>query len=92
MARAKDKKENMFGSFAPAVQARQQEQQQIEAVVTGKPAQPGAVGRPRKRQDTTTITLSISAADKQRVKAYAFANSVTVSDLLHQWIMENCAE
>lgn len=89
------KQKNMFGSFGAAVEQREQEQQQIEAVVTGKsqtqsPAK--AVGRPRKRQDATQITLIISKADKEKVKAYAFNHAVTVSDLLHRWIEENCTD
>lgn len=83
-------KGNMFGSFGVAAQERQKEQQQIEATVTGKEPAIKNVGRPRKRQDATSITLVISEADKAKVKAYAFKNSVTVSDLLHTWITECC--
>lgn len=84
---------NMFGSFGAAVEQREQEQQQIEAMVTGKSqGSVKAVGRPRKRQDATQITLIISKADKEKVKAYAFNHAVTVSDLLHRWIEENCTD
>ena len=88
MAKAKG---NMFSQ---AAQKRQQEQQEIEAVVTGAPveAAPDA-GRMRKRgADATTMTLAISRADKARVKAWAAQNSTTVSDLLHLWIQEHCGE
>ena len=89
MAKPKD---NMFGSFGAAIDERAQEQEYLESAVTGKTAKPGAVGRPRKRQDATTMTISISKADKQTVKAYAFQHAVTVSDLIHQWIIEHCTE
>lgn len=82
-------KGNMFGSFGVAAQERQKEQEQIEATVTGKEPLKN-VGRPRKRQDATSITLVISEADKAKVKAYAFKHSITVSDLLHTWITEFC--
>lgn len=49
--------------------------------------------RMRKRgAGATTMTLSISAEDKMRVKAYAASQATTVSDLLHQWIAEKCGE
>lgn len=83
-------KGNMFGSFGTAVQERQREQQKIEATVTSKGTPAKNVGRPRKRQNATSITLVISEADKAKVKAYALKHSITVSDLLHTWIMEHC--
>lgn len=87
-------KANMFGSYGAAAEARQQEQSKIEAAVTGAPEEkrPGTVGRPRKRQNATTMTVSISQADKDRVKAYAFHHALTVSDLLHQWIELHCQD
>lgn len=39
-----------------------------------------------------SISISISQADKDLVKEYAFAHAVTVSDLIHTWISENCVE
>lgn len=80
--------------FAAAVQQRQQEQQEIEAAVTGAPAPAQqAGGRLKKRgEDATTMTLAISKEDKATVKAWAAQHSTTVSDLLHKWIMENCTE
>ena len=94
---------NMFGSFGVAARERQAEQQQIEAKVTGQVAPPkpraakrasgsAPLGRPRKRLDATTMTISISQADKDQVKSYAFAHAVTVSDLIHTWINEHCVE
>ena len=93
---AKDKG-NMFGSFDKASEARAQEQKAIEAAVTGKAApapvaKSSAVGRPRKRQDATSMTICISQADKELVKSYALAHAVTVSDLIHRWIQETCNE
>ena len=38
------------------------------------------------------MTISISQADKDLVKSYAFAHAVTVSDLIHTWINEHCTE
>lgn len=72
---------NMFSGFGAAVQQREQEQQKISAVVTGAPAP---------KSNKTTITLSISNADKSKVKQYALAHGTTVSDLLHDWIEQNC--
>lgn len=98
---AKQDKGNMFGSFAKSVAEREQEQRAIEAAVTGKAApEPAAksvmktpgVGRPRKRVDATSMTICISQADKELVKAYALAHAVTVSDLIHKWIQETCDE
>ena len=68
---------NMFSGFGAAVQQREPEQQKISAVVTGAPAP---------KSNKTTITLSISNADKSKVKQYALAHGTTVSDLLHGWI------
>ena len=45
----------------------------------------------KKRGDNaTTITLSISAEDKTRMKRHAARNIMSASDLLHKWIEENC--
>lgn len=85
-------KENMFSSFDTAAQARQQEQQKIEAAVTGSQV-PENLGRLKKRGDgATTITLTISREDKARVKILAAKRGLAVSDLLHQWITESCRE
>lgn len=104
---AKQEKTNMFGSFGPAVAEREQEQRRIEAAVTGKRApglakavtsakppapRAGATGRPRKRANATCMTISIDQADKDLVKEYAFAHAVTVSDLIHMWIRQNCKD
>lgn len=102
------KRENLFGSFGTAAQQRQQEQERIETQVTGQDspaaAEPKqkpkskptvgspASGRPRKRVDATSMTISISQADKNLVKSYAFEHAVTVSDLIHTWIREHCVE
>ena len=40
----------------------------------------------------TTITLSITEANKMKVKVYAMAHKTTVSDLLHGWIQKHCKE
>ena len=72
------------------------------AEATAEPAEPvpksaarpktRSVGRPRKRVDATCMTISISQADKDLVKEYAFAHAVTVSDLIHRWIQETCRD
>ena len=105
---ARQKNENMFGIFGNAATMRQQEQERIEAAVTGRSApEPGKSvtaakpaagfraapsGRPRKRVDATCMTISISRADKDLVKDYAFAHAVTVSDLIHRWINQHCVD
>ena len=38
----------------------------------------------------TKITLSITPEDSDLVKMYALKNHTTVSNLLHEWIRENC--
>ena len=86
------KKENMFGSFGAAAADREQEQKQIEAIVTGKEARPELTGRPRKRKDAVNMTISISKEDRETVKAYAYDHAVTVSDLIHTWILLHCKE
>lgn len=48
------------------------------------------LGRPRKRENATTLTVSISRADKELVKMYAYRHSLSVSDLIHMWINEKC--
>lgn len=90
--------ENLFGSFDLAATARQREQQRIEARVTGQAAPPEPkgravpLGRPRKRLEATSMTISISQADKDLVKSFAFRHALTVSDLIHTWINEHCTE
>ncbi|MDE7243325.1 MAG: hypothetical protein K2O18_05010 [Oscillospiraceae bacterium] len=84
-------KENMF---AAAAQRREQEQQEIEAAVTGKPASDPALtpsGRYRKRgADATTLTVCIKREDKIRIKQCAAAKCMTVSDLMHELIEKYC--
>lgn len=75
------RKSNMFGA---AADRRAKEQQEIAAVVTNTPVE----GSGKK----TTITLSISEADKMAVKIYAMMHKTTVSDLLHEWIAQHCQE
>ena len=86
------KQDNIFGSFGADVTEREEEQRQIENAVMGKPAHPAVSGRPRKRVDATTMSISISKADKLKVKKYAFEHTVTVSDLIHIWINQHCVE
>lgn len=81
---AKKQASNMFGAFGEAAVKREQEQAKIEAVVAGD------APRRKRGAGATTITLTISQEDKQRVKSYAALRSTTVSDLLHQWIGEYC--
>ena len=83
---------NIFGSFGQDAVEREEQQRQIEAAVTGKPSSPAVSGRPRKRVDATTMSISISKADKLLVKRYAFEHTVTVSDLIHIWINQHCVE
>ena len=75
------RKSNMFGA---AADRRAKEQQKIAAAVTNTPV----AGDDKK----TTITLSISEADKMAVKIYAMMHKTTVSDLLHEWIAQHCQE
>ena len=51
-----------------------------------------ATGHDTEQSGKTTITLSITEADKLKVKVYAMAHKTTVSDLLHGWIQEHCSE
>ena len=74
------KKGNMFGGFDAAAKAREEKQQRLTSAATGAPVTSGK----------TTITLSITEADKMKVKVYAMAHKTTVSDLLHGWIQDNC--
>lgn len=84
------------------IEARVTGQAVPEAEAEKAPAKPGKarkapsgaapLGRPRKRLDATTMTISISQADKDQVKSYAFAHAVTVSDLIHTWINLHCTE
>ena len=74
------KKGNIFDS---AVQAREQEQAKVTAAVTGATSEKKA--KPK-------ITLSITEEDSIKVKTYAIKNHTTVSDLLHEWIVEKCGE
>ena len=84
------KKDNMFGGFAASAQQRKEQQEKIEAAVTGKPS-PGP-GRPAAIEDKTTITLSISKGDKAVFKRWAMDHETTMSDILHDWIMKNWIE
>lgn len=78
-------KGNMFKSFGAAADERERDQAHLEATLTGQTSP-----RPRKRVNATTITLVISQADKDRVKAFALEQNVSVSDLLHRWIEDYC--
>lgn len=77
----------MFGAFSTAAMEREQEQKQIMNTVIGEKT---ALRERKRGTDATTITLAISREDKQLVKAYAISKHTTVSDLLHQWIQNNC--
>lgn len=81
-------KGNMYGSFGSAAQDRPKDQEMIEAVAKGEPQ----VKLPKRGEGATTMTLTISAADKRQVKTYAARNCTTVSDLLHNWIVQYCTE
>lgn len=86
-------KENMF---AKMTSEREEQQKTLEAKLSGEPVQTEREkilqGRPRKRQNATTMTISLSQEDKEKIKLYAFSKSLTVSDLIHQWIEQNCIE
>ncbi len=86
-------KENMFSI---AAQKREQQQRQIEAAVVQKLTVPTGLtpkGKLRKRGDNaTTMTLSCSLEDKIIIKSYAARHGLSVSDLLHSWIMQHCIE
>lgn len=77
------------GQAAPAAA---EPKQKPKSKPKSKPARSPVSGRPRKRVDATSMTISISQADKDLVKEYAFKNAVTVSDLIHTWINEHCTE
>lgn len=83
---------NMFDGFGAAAQQRKEQQEQIEAAVTGKPVSGvSSVGRERKRgEDATTITLAISREDKALLKSWAATHGTTMSDMLHDWITQTC--
>ena len=89
---AGNQKKNMFGGFGAAAQQRKEQQKEIEAAVTGQPASGAAtLGQSRKRgTGATTITLSISGEDKARFKAWAATHGTTMSDMLHDWIVQTC--
>lgn len=84
------KKDNMFNGFGVAAQQRKEQQEKIEAAVTGK--QSPRPGRPVMAPDKTTITLSIRKEDKSAFKRWAMEHETTMSDMLHDWITKNCVE
>jgi len=89
---AGNQKKNMFGGFGVAAQQRKEQQQQLEAAVTGQTVAGAASGQARKRgTGATTITLAISGEDKARFKAWAATHGTTMSDMLHDWIVGNCS-
>ena len=74
-------KSNMFEE---AADQREKEQAEVAAVVTGK--------IPEKSERTMKMTFSISPTDRILVKTFAIRHNLTVSDLFHNWIVENCQE
>ena len=85
------KQKNMFGGFGAAAVQRREQQEKIEAAVTGKPVSGVPTGREKKRgDDATTITLSISREDKALLKSWAATHGTTMSDMLHDWIAQTC--
>lgn len=70
--------------FDEAVEQREREQSQVQAVITGN--------APEKTERTMKITFSISPKDRILVKTYAIRHNLTVSDLFHKWINEFCSE
>ena len=74
-------KSNMFDE---AVEQREREQSQVQAVITGN--------APEKTERTMKMTFSISPTDRILVKTFAIRHNLTVSDLFHNWIVENCQE
>jgi hypothetical protein len=89
---ARKRQNNMFGGFGVAAQQRKEQQEQIEAAVTGRPVSGvPSVGREKKRgEDATTITLAISREDKALLKSWAATHGTTMSDMLHDWIVRTC--
>lgn len=86
------KQKNMFGGFGAAAVQRREQQQQLEAAVTGQPVAGAALGQARKRgTGATTITLAISGEDKAKFKAWAAVRGTTMSEMLHEWIVANCS-
>ena len=78
-------KKNMFEQAAVK---RQQEQETIEAAVLGKPAQKDTWRARKRGDDATSITLSISREDKERLREISAKRGCSISDLLHQWTTE----
>ena len=70
--------------FDEAVEQREKEQSQVQAVITGN--------APEKTERTMKMTFSISPNDRILVKTYAIRRNITVSDLFHQWINKFCSE
>ena len=50
------------------------------------------IDKAQKAERTMKMTFSISPTDRILIKTFAIRNNLTVSDLIHQWIVENCTE
>lgn len=70
--------------FDEAVEQREKEQSQVQAVITGNALE--------KTERTMKMTFSISPKDRILVKTYAIRHNLTVSDLFHKWINQFCSE
>ncbi len=70
--------------FDEAVMQREKEQSTLTAHVTGQSNE--------KSGRTMKMTLSITPDDRIIVKTYAIRHNLTVSDLFHNWTVENCKE
>lgn len=50
------------------------------------------IDKAQKAERTMKMTFSISPTDRILIKTFAIRNNLTVSDLIHQWIVEKCSE
>ena len=70
--------------FQDSAESRQKEQKGLSGKATGQaPAQEPKTGR-------VQICVSMSAAEHDRLKAYAEDQGATVSGIVKKWIRENC--
>ena len=92
---ARNKKDEVVNMFDQAAHERAKEQAHLTAVVTGQAQEKDQERREQKslrknENGQIKITLSISEEDRKLIKHYAVENGVSMSDLLHDWIILHC--
>ena len=92
---ARNKKDEVVNMFDKAAQTREKEQAHLTALVTGQVQEKEQERREQKslrknENGQIKITLSISEEDRKLIKHYAVENGVSMSDLLHDWIILHC--